>query len=398
MPSEPSAALPSEPSAALPSKPSAARPILTACVLAALTVLAYSLNLRATALSAEERIFAEQARAPRTSLDVFVHVADENWLQPAAVYAPVIVRRLGGGDYSGRMASIAIGALNVALVYGAVRLLAPEWVAIASALLLLATPAHAWFARLGTDAIYPVPFVLVWMIAMLRFVQFDNPRALMAAAAALGVGIYTHPAAPLTMGWLWIATLIGLVAWRRVAIRNLAALVIGLLVPLIPAAYWFARHPATYNDTFGRWAVFAAHMRFPLDGLRAQMNWNTVGNRASIFWGLIDPSFLLFAPEGRTIAPFLLCSAVLGGLGLARLLTTAQSPHRMLLLSALFIPLLIASTFGQPHALAMAATLSAAAALIAGVGVDSLKTRPGYWTWLTVAAVAASIYEIVASK
>ncbi len=58
---------------------------------------------------------------------------------------------------------------------------------------------------------------------------------------------------------------------------------------------WFFRHADTYADTFGRWFVFAAAPADPLDGLRAFFNTGTLGNRASLYWGFWDPSWLFFA-------------------------------------------------------------------------------------------------------
>lgn len=371
------------------------RPTATACILAALTIVAYSIH-SPTQLTVDEKVFADQSRAIASTPSLFIHVGDEHWLQPAAVYSAAIIRAAGGGDRSGRIASTIVGAINVALVFIAVRTFAAEWIAVLAALLLMGTPAHWWYARLGTDAIFPVPFVLLWLIAMLRFIQFDSPRTLALATLALGVGLYTHPTAPMLMSWLWIATVSGLIVWRRLTVRNAIAITIGFGVCLIPAATWFALHPATYNDTFGRWAIFAAHLRFPMDGLRAQMNWNTVGNRTSVFWGLLDPSFLFFASETRVIAPFLLCVPVLVGLGVARLLTSAQPDRRLVLFAAVLVPPIVASTFGQEHDLGMMTAMTGPLAVIAGQGLESLKSRPRYWTAIVVLLFAVSVYQLAA--
>lgn len=385
---------PTEPLSA-PSKPALARVVATASVLAALTLLLYNLQRDSLPLNPDEVAFSRQVNTVGNARPLFFRVAEDRWLQPVAVYVSAALRAAGGGEQSGRMAGTIAGAINVALVYVIVRLIAAEWSAIGAALLLLATPAHWWFARLGTDAIFPAPFVLLWMLAMLRFIQFDSPRTLAFAGAALGAGIYTHPTAPTLMTWLWIVTVVALVAWRRLAVRNLTAIALGFGLFLVPAVVWFMNHPDTYNDTFGRWAIFKAHIRFPLQGLQAQMNWNTVGVRASIFWGLLDPSVLLFASDEHAIAPLLIGFVVLLALGIGRLMTVAQPSQRIVLVAAALLPVLVASTFGQAHDLSMVTAMTGAAAVLVGVGLDSLKMQSRYWIAITAVAIAVSAYQLV---
>lgn len=369
------------------------RAIATACVLAALAFLLYSRNTRGP-LNDDERALLEQAQTVRTSTPLFFHVADERWLPAAPVYATALVHALGGGERSGRIASAIVGVADVVLVYVAVGALTHEWIAVAAALVLLLTPTHFWFARLGTEALFPAPFVLLWMIAMLRFIQRDSPKSLTWAAVALGVGVYTHPVAPLTMAWLWLISLAALIAWRRVAARNLIALGGAFTLVLIPVVAWYLTHPSSYADTFGRWALFPAHARFPLDGLRAQINWNTVGTRSSVLWGLFDPSFLLFPGDGQRVAPFLACSGVLVLLGMARAVTTLQPAQRLVVLAAVLVPPVIASTFGQPHALAMVSPLIPTAAVAAGLGLASPSARTRYGIVAIAVTLAISAQQI----
>ena len=368
------------------------RAIATACVLAALALSLY-INHSGSPLNDDERTLVGEARTIGTSTPLFFQVADDRWLPAAPVYATALVHALGGGDRSGRIASAFVGAADVVLVYVAVGLLAPEWIAVASAVLLLVTPVHAWFAQLGTGTLFPAPFVLLWLIAMLRFIRHDAAPALAGAALALGVGVYTHPAAPLTMAWLWMISLIAVIVWRLTT-RNLIVLCGVSAIVLAPLTIWFLLHPSTYPDTFGRWALFPAHARFPLDGLRAQVNWNTVGNRSSIVWGLFDPSFLFFAGDGQRVAPFLACSSALVLLGVARVLTDLQPMQRLLVLAAVVVPPVIASTFSQSHDLSMTSPLVAMASVTAGAGLASLSSRSRAWIVVVALTLAISALQV----
>jgi hypothetical protein len=371
------------------------RPIATACVLAGVTLLLYGFRLGHAPLGAAEAIQLQQALTATASPSLFFHVSGETWLQPLGVYATALVHTLGTGDAAGRLVSVVAGAIDVALAFVAVRMITGrDWIAVAGAFLLLITPAHWTYARLGTDAIFPVPFVLAWLIAILHFFRWDSLRSLALAGLALGAGVYAHPTAPLVMAWLWALSLVALIVARRTPIRNFLIFGLAFVAMFVPLAAWFALHPETYPDTFGRWGILKAHIRFPLDGLRAQVNWNTLSNRATLFWGLLDPSFLFFAGRGQAIAPFLLVSAILVPLGVARALTVMDTATRLLLLSAALVPPVIASTFGLGRDLAPAMPMVAALALLAAVGLQSLADRSRTWLWLTVAAAVAAVVQL----
>jgi 4-amino-4-deoxy-L-arabinose transferase-like glycosyltransferase len=372
------------------------QPIITACLLAGVTLLLYGFRIADAPLSPEEAIFVAQARSIGQSSPLFFHVGDERWLQPIAVYAHGLMRAAGAGDAGGRVASAIVGAVNVALVFAVVRTAAPAWIAVAAALLLLLTPAHWTHARLGTDAIFPAPFVLAWLLGMLKYFQRDRAWALALAGTALGLGTYAHQTAPLTMAWLLALSIAAVIATRGTNARALAVLIATYAVLLLPAALWFAQSPTTYMDTFGRWAVLAAHVRFPLDGLRAQINWNTLSNRASLFWNFLDPSFLFFAARGASIAPMLACSAILIPLGALRVLASSERGARIVLVSAGAVPVIIASTFGQPLDLGNAIAMIAIAAVFAAAGLESLNSRSPAWSWVAGAGALVSLVQLLA--
>ena len=371
------------------------QPIITACLLAGVTLLLYGFRIAAEPLSAEETVFVEQARSLDQSMPLFFHVRDEHWLQPIAVYAQAIARVVGAGDMAGRVAATIAAAANVALVFAVVRLAGREWIAVAAAFLLLLTPAHWTYARLGTDAILPASFVLLWLLGILTYFRREQAWMLVLAGGALGLGTYAHQTAPLTMAWLLVVSVIAVIGARGWGGRVLAALIAPYAFLLLPALVWFAQSPGTYMDTFGRWAVLAAHIRFPLDGLRAQINWNTLSNRASLFWSFLDPSFLFFAARGAAVAPMLACSALLIPLGVLRVLSSSEAGARIVLLSAAVVPVLMASTFGQPKDLGNAIVMIAIAAVLAASGLESLKSRSAAWSWLAGAMVLVSIVQLL---
>jgi hypothetical protein len=345
------------------------RPIATAGLLAALAVLLYGFGLGATPLTPAETIFNTQAQSIRVgSLPVFFHAQGEHWLQPIAVYANAAVRAAGGGAMSGRIASSIAGAVSVGLIFLIAHLVTRRvWVGIAAALILMLTPAHWDFARTGTDAIFPVPLVLLWLLNTLRFFERDSIRSLAAAAVALGLSVYSHPAAPLTAMFLWPYAMF--VARRRNRIRLAIATVV-FAATWLPAVVWFGRHFETYPDTFGRWVVLAAHVRNPIDLWSAFINPQTLGIRAALYWGFWDPSWLVFGPQAS--APLLWWTAPLIALGAYRCRTKLQDSTAALLFGvALLIPL-AGCTFGVPLYIASAAAILPVLALFSGLGGEQI--------------------------
>ena len=346
------------------------QPIATACLLSALTLLLYGFRLTAAPVAPEESAFNQAAQTVRAgTTPLFFHLRDEHWLQPLAVYANGVMRAAGGDDVAGRIASAALGAVDVGLVFLIAQLVTGRtWIGIVAALVLMTTPAHWSLAQRGTDAIFPVPFILLWLWNGLLFLKRDSVQSLAISAAALGVSVYSHPAAPLTAAFLWALTLV--VARRRNRVRLFTA-TLAFGAAWLPAAWWFFRHPATYADTFGRWFIFAAHARDPIAGLQAQINSNTLGVRASLYWGFWDPSWLFFATKD-TAAPLLLISLPLIVLGIIGCLRQADRSVGAIVLGAALIVPLAGATLGLPHYLSDAAAVLPILALVSGVGVDYL--------------------------
>ena len=346
------------------------RPVATACGLAGIALLLFAFRLSAPPLSPAESDFNTLAQSIRIdNTPLFFHVRDELWLQPAAPYANAALRAVGGDEVSGRLASALAAALSVALLFLIAReITGRSWTSALAAVTLMLTPAFWSFAQRGTDAIIPVPVILLWLLNALRFLKGDSLRTLALAAAMLGVSAYAHSAGPLTAVFLWLLTLV--VARRRNRARLMAATAV-FGAAWLPAAVWFFRHPDTYPDTFGRWFVFAAHVRSPLDGLRAFFNPGTLGNRASAYWGFWDPAWL-FISTPESAAPLLLIAAPLIALGLLRGTRHIPSDAAILLGGAALVAPLAGATFGQPHYLLDAAVVMPVLALFSALGALEL--------------------------
>src|SRR5262249_29092263 len=147
-------------------------------------------------------LFALQAHAIATTahdangrlLPLYVQLARGYWAQPALIYFTALVLKfLPLSQTTVRLPAAAIGGTNVALMYlVARRFLKKESAALLAAGMLALTPAHFLFSRLGVDVIYPLPFVLTWLLFLRGYEDTGEPWRLVAAAVSLGLGVYSY--------------------------------------------------------------------------------------------------------------------------------------------------------------------------------------------------------------
>jgi hypothetical protein len=343
------------------------RPALSACLLALATAIFYGLALSRQPVTRDEARIVSAAQQPITG--VVINTGDR-WLQPIPVLATKAAHVVRPGFHAGRWASVVVSAIDVALIFlVAWRLFGGYIPAVAAAVILVLTPAHMTYGRTGIEAIFVVPFVLLWLYAFVRFVEKDRPADIALASVALGAGVYTTTAAPLTMAFLWLAMMIALWVVARWKLSTLGIAAGSFAVMLVPLAAWFVLNPQTYLDTYGSWAIHLAHIRNPIALFDAFMNRNTLGTRATTYWGLIDPSYLFFssdrgrAPLHWTVAPWIIA-------GIVRCVHKVRTaPALVTLLGALIAPLAGAG-FGQPQYIANALTLLPFVTLLAAYAVD----------------------------
>jgi hypothetical protein len=346
------------------------QPIVAALVLAGISILVAAYYLRTPTPTAQEVTFNMHAQSVLNGKPaMFFHTAGDQWLQPLPVYLNAAVRAISPRATSGRIVSAIAGGVNVALVVLIVLLITDRiWVAVAAGAILILTPSHIALSIRGNDAMLLSTLMLSWLYGVVRFLKFDSLQTLVVAAITLGLAVYAHQSGPLTAVFLWVLTLA--VAYRRNRIRLLTATA-AFAAMWVPAAATFFLQPSTYPDTFGRWFVFAAHLRNPIDGALAFINPNTLGNRATMYWGFWDPSWLFFrSPDGP--APLLLIAAPLIAVAIIRWPTHGTRDVAALVIgSALIVPV-AGSSFGVPHYIADAGAVPPILAVLAGIGVNEL--------------------------
>src|SRR5205823_793589 len=124
-----------------------------------------------------------------------------NWFHPIIVYAMAMVFQfLPVSEAAVRLPTVFVALADVLLIYLiGLRLFRDRGRALLAAFLLAASPAHFIHGRLGMDYLYPVPFVLGWLLCLLAYFDDRRTSRLFWAGVCLGVGFYSYLASVVMM-------------------------------------------------------------------------------------------------------------------------------------------------------------------------------------------------------
>src|SRR5689334_19644279 len=177
------------------------------------------------------------------------------WFHPVIEYVMVpFFWLLHFTEWSVRFPTVVIGVVDVALIaFVARRLFDDERWALVAAALLAVTPSHFIHSRIAMDYVYPVPFVLAWLLLLLRYLDHRDLRVLGIATTILGVGVYSYIASTIMMPLYLIVTLLALYMAGERTLRPYGTATAGFLLPLVVAVVWVARHSSIITETLSRY-------------------------------------------------------------------------------------------------------------------------------------------------
>jgi 4-amino-4-deoxy-L-arabinose transferase-like glycosyltransferase len=278
-------------------------------------------------------------------------------------------------DTSIRVPSALVGALGVGLVFLlAHRVFGRASTAWMVALLLALTPTYFIHSRLALSVIYPVPFVLIWLLVLQW--HLSAPRRLTAALCGLvlGLGVYSYLGSVLMMP-LYLAVTCGVMALRR-EWRHAALAAAVFAAALIPVALWQLAQPDRYTDLIASYRLFEQKPG-PAPGLL-----DTIGpalrERLDVYWDTFNPSRLFFTGESslhistRAVGSFLLPVAVLLIAGIAAIVRERRTPIGAVLLIGLLTAPLPAVIMADVE-IRRWLVVTPFAAMIAGFGIERLR-------------------------
>jgi hypothetical protein len=404
------------------------RHAVTAAALGAAAFVLYAARLEHTPiyLHDAEILFGLQAHAlASTARDLsgrllplyfqMTPIGENVWFHPVIVYVTAaFLKTLPFAEWSVRLPSAAIGALDVALVYLlGLRLFGDDasgegW-ALVAALLLALTPAHYIHSRIAMDYIYPLPFVLGWLLALSFYLERRQARLLFVATSLLGFGVYSYIASVIMMP-IYLAMTLVVVWWAeatpndsaspRMSVpsvslralrggafptRRLTAAATGFVWPLLAIPLWLWRHPLVVAETLSRYHVGATATRY-----------SGLAGRLSMYWYFNDPTYLFLTGgyanvvnSTRHAGVFALPLAVLLPAGIYRIVNGPRSVLQLLVMVGFFAaPIAACLAVPEPYAIDRELTVVVFGVLLASVGAEFLWTRGVRATRLATVALA----------
>ena len=216
-------------------------------------------------------------------------------------------------------------------------------------------------------SLYPLPLVVVWLVAATHLGKAASWAAV--AGGILGLGVYLSSAAAVMMPVYLLATVSVFVIAGSVPRSQLGILAGAFLLGVAPFALSFAWHPEKLRDIVMTHHLYDATRFTILQGIREMTSWVGLTARSDVYWGYLNPAFLfltgriLFLP----VLPLLL-------LGAYRILTYESTPlSRLSLLGFLTAPIVGSLTAELPVP-GRILFITPFAAMIATYGVQHLWT------------------------
>lgn len=368
--------------------------VAAALFVAACVLYAWRLDAMPTYISPDEAIISvdayELATTGRdlrgTTLPLYFHIQMPGekrfgWFTPVIFYlSAAFYQVLPFSESTVRMPSVFIGLINLLLVYAlARRLFSSEWIGLAAAGMLALSPAHFIFSRYALDYLYPVPFILLWLLCLHRALTDRSPRWLFLSSVCLGLGFYSYAAAVLLVP---VFVVMSLAVWftETKDAKAGAWAASGFALPLIAFAFWFASHPSAFGDTAQRYALYDAKSLNALQGLKELLGFPNVERMTSLYWSFLNPAFLFLSGDQsmtfstRAAGVFPQVLALLIPIGLYRILAVDRTPFNLLLIAGFLVAPMPAVLVPEAGAINRATAMLPFGALLAAFGMKQLAT------------------------
>src|SRR5262249_53091101 len=148
-------------------------------------------------------------------LPLYSQTAEHSWYQPLVIYLTALVLKVAPlSERAIRLPTVAIAIVDIVLIYlVARRMFRSEWLGVGAAGMLALSPGHFIHTRYGMDYIYPVPFILGWLLCLVLYAERRQPWLLAVGATVLGIGFYCYISSIVMMP-VYFALTIGMLVWQ----------------------------------------------------------------------------------------------------------------------------------------------------------------------------------------
>lgn len=360
----------------------------------AVTLYTWRLGEMPTYITPDEAIIAVDAHALATTgkdvhgstLPLFFFIQLQNsertgWFTPAIFYLSAFVQILTPfTEWSVRLPTVIVGMANIILLYVlAMRLFGRQWLAIATAGLLALSPAHYILSRYSMDYLYPVPFLIAWLIAVHRALEKPTPRNWAICGLCLGIGFYSYASSVFLTPALIALTGVAAIG-RSGEVKRALPVVLAYGIPISFFAVWLFLHPEVFQQTVVRYNFYDPKKLGPLQGFREFLSFNNIERMVSIYWSFFSPSFLFLSGDQmitystRLVGALPMMMAILMPLGFAQIVERERNAFAWIVVAGFFLGPLPAVIVPEHGAMNRAISMAPFAVLIAGYGLKFLSS------------------------
>lgn len=281
-------------------------------LLAVIVLYSAFLNVTPVHFNQDELGFSLNARSiAKTGLDengrffpiYFWHLG-VMWSTPIIVYLTAIVLSfLPLSEVAIRAPSVIIGVIDIVLIYFlAKQIFKIKDYGLLAAILLATTPIHFIQSRILLDNLYIVPFVLLWLLLLVNFLEKKKPLFLLLAGLVLGFGFYSYHAARIMMPFYLLTTIVCVFPEIKKKIKLLFIVLIGFLAPLSPLIPWTRAFPETlFLDQVRYTGIYDTTGNNALSGIVSILSPESLAHRFDVFISYFNPIYLFLLGDASLI-------------------------------------------------------------------------------------------------
>ena len=225
------------------------------------------------------------------------------WATPVIVYITAFFLVIFPfSEITIRLPSVFIGTLNVFLIFVlATKLFSDKKFGLVTAILLASTPIHFIQSRILLDNLFPVPFVLGWMLFLYLFFSKQKIWLLFLSTFLLGLGIHSYHATKVIMPIYLFITLF-LIAYKIKEKRLLFffASILAFILPLLPLIPWLSQYPDTLTDQIRYTGLYDTKLN-PVQGISTLLKPEIIVQRIIVYINYFDLEFLFLKGDASLI-------------------------------------------------------------------------------------------------
>lgn len=169
------------------------------------------------------------------------------WATPIIVYVTsLFLKFLPFSESTIRVSGVFVGLSSIFLMAVLAKKVFKNSLYFSLALIITGTiPVLFINSRVLLDNIWPIPFVLLWLIFLKSYSDKESFLTIFLSGLALGIGLHSYHAAKVIMPIYFVASLIYLFLSKKAKVLSLILFAIGFAIPIILFIPWLKLHPDT---------------------------------------------------------------------------------------------------------------------------------------------------------